>query len=344
MARALVHRLINRVTVRAAEAPLHSRLRQNSGVRARRRWWGRRRQREITGSALEEMDTAVTGTAGTAGAVVAAGTVATAAVHEAASERRHQRAHALGSILRNAASVTIFAIAVAIGLGDLGVNLAPVLASAGVVGIAVGFGAQNLVRDFLAGIFMLLEDQYGVGDVINIGDATGTVEAVSLRTTRLRDVNGVVWHLRNGSLEKVGNESQGWARAVVDVPVPPSLDIPDTRQVMEQSAGAMWRERRWRKLMLEKPEVWGVQDISDSQVVMRVAAKTLPLRQWEVARELRERVKSALDAGPPAPVEAEASRTPQARKTVTGSNGGPSVQVTEGPPGSAPGPCGRTRT
>ena len=338
VARALVHRLINRVTVRAAEAPLHSRLRQNSGVRARRRWWGRRRQREVTGSALAEMDTAVTGTAGTAGAVVPPGTVATAAVHEAASERRHQRAHALGSILRNAASVTIFAIAVAIGLGDLGVNLAPVLASAGVVGIAVGFGAQNLVRDFLAGIFMLLEDQYGVGDVINIGDATGTVEAVSLRTTRLRDVNGVVWHLRNGSLEKVGNESQGWARAVVDVPVPPSLDIPDTRQVMEQSAGTMWRERRWRKLMLEKPEVWGVQDISDSQVVMRVAAKTLPLRQWEVARELRERVKSALDAGPPAPVEAEPSRTPQARKTAAGSNGGPSVQVTEGPPGSAPGP------
>ena len=338
VARALVHRLINRVTIRAAEAPLHSRLRQNSGVRARRRWWGRRRQREVTGAALAEMDTAVTGTAGTDGAVVPPGTVATAAVHEAASERRHQRAHALGSILRNAASVTIFAIAVAIGLGDLGVNLAPVLASAGVVGIAVGFGAQNLVRDFLAGIFMLLEDQYGVGDVINIGDATGTVEAVSLRTTRLRDVNGVVWHLRNGSLEKVGNESQGWARAVVDVPVPPSLDIPDTRQVMEQSAGTMWRERRWRKLMLEKPEVWGVQDISDSQVVMRVAAKTLPLRQWEVARELRERVKSALDAGPPAPVEAEPSRTPQARKTAARSNGGPSVQVTEGPPGSAPGP------
>jgi moderate conductance mechanosensitive channel len=343
VARALVHRLINRVTVRAAEAPLHSRLRQNSGVRTRRRWWGRRRQREVTGSALAEMDTAVTGTAGTAGAVVPPGTVATAAVHEAASERRHQRAHALGSILRNAASVTIFAIAVAIGLGDLGVNLAPVLASAGVVGIAVGFGAQNLVRDFLAGIFMLLEDQYGVGDVINIGDATGTVEAVSLRTTRLRDVNGVVWHLRNGSLEKVGNESQGWARAVVDVPVPPSLDIPDTRQVMEQSAGTMWRERRWRKLMLEKPEVWGVQDISDSQVVMRVAAKTLPLRQWEVARELRERVKSALDAGP-APVEAEPSRTPQARKTAAGSNGGPSVQVTGDPPGSAPGPGNRTGT
>jgi moderate conductance mechanosensitive channel len=291
VARALVHRLINRVTIRAADAPLHSRLRMNSDVPARRRPWRRRRH-----PAGAEPGPGADTTA--PGLLVTSDLAATAVVHEAVSERRHQRAHALGSILRNAASVTIFAIATAIGLGDLGVNLAPVLASAGVVGIAVGFGAQNLVRDFLAGIFMLLEDQYGVGDVINIGDATGTVEAVSLRTTRLRDVNGVVWHLRNGALEKIGNESQGWARAVVDVPVPPDLDIPDTRRVMEQASGAMWRERRWRQLMLEKPEVWGVQDISDSQVVIRVAAKTLPLRQWEVARELRERVKSALDAGP----------------------------------------------
>ncbi len=327
VARALVHRLINRVTIRAADAPLHTRLRQGTGVRVRHRLRGRRRRREraTTETALAEADHAARGTA------ISTGTSAlpdTAAVHEAASERRHQRAHALGSILRNASSVTIFAIATAIGLGDLGVNLAPVLASAGVVGIAVGFGAQNLVRDFLAGIFMLLEDQYGVGDVINIGDATGTVEAVSLRTTRLRDVNGVVWHLRNGALEKVGNESQGWARAVVDVPVPPALDIADTRQLMEQEAGGMWRERRWRKLMLEKPEVWGVQDISitDSQVVMRVAAKTLPLRQWEVARELRERVKSALDAGSPGPLEACPSRARPARKApraAAGRNGAP---------------------
>jgi small conductance mechanosensitive channel len=317
VARTMVHRLINRVTIRAADSPLHTRLRQSTEARGRRRP-GRRRRREraVTETAIAEADTALTGTTSGAGA---SAPTDTAAVHEAASERRHQRAHALGSILRNAASVTIFAIAAAIGLGDLGVNLAPVLASAGVVGIAVGFGAQNLVRDFLAGIFMLLEDQYGVGDVINIGDSTiGTVEAVSLRTTRLRDVNGVVWHLRNGALEKVGNESQGWARAVVDVPVPPGLDIPDTRQVMEQAASSMWRDRRWRKLMLEKPEVWGVQDISisDSQVVMRVAAKTLPLRQWEVARELRERVKSGLDAGPAAALEAGPTRARPARKAA----------------------------
>ena len=294
VARALVHRLINRVTSRAADAPLHSRLhRSGDAAPGRRKRWRRRRSRFTTDSVLAGTNTAADGRS----LLPLAAETATTAVHEAASERRHQRAHALGSILRNAASVAIFAIAVAIGLGDLGVNLAPVLASAGVVGIAVGFGAQNLVRDFLAGIFMLLEDQYGVGDVINIGESTtGTVEAVSLRTTRLRDVNGVVWHLRNGALEKIGNESQGWARAVVDIPVPPELEIGDTRTLMEHAASSMWKDRRWRKLMLEKPEVWGVQDISASQIVMRVVAKTLPLRQWEVGRELRERVLSAIDA------------------------------------------------
>ncbi len=306
VARALVHRLINRVTSRAADAPLHSRLRQNGDAAPGRKRWPRRRSRFTADSVLAGPSPAA------GGPPLAAGT-ATAAVHEAASERRHQRAHALGSILRNAASVTIFAIAVAIGLGDLGVNLAPVLASAGVVGIAVGFGAQNLVRDFLAGIFMLLEDQYGVGDVINIGDSTtGTVEAVSLRTTRLRDVNGVVWHLRNGALEKVGNESQGWARAVVDIPVPPELEIADTRTLMEHAASSMWKDRRWRKLMLEKPEVWGVQDISATQIVMRVVAKTLPLRQWEVGRELRERVLSAIDAA----TEEQAQPGPPAGRTL----------------------------
>jgi small-conductance mechanosensitive channel len=310
VARMLVHRLINRVTVRAADAPLAHRLRPGSATNQRRL---SRLRHPIRSRELEHAHAEFTAEQAAAESaredVVLAGAeaamtgstnpddmeAASEAVTQAVSERRHQRAHALGSILRSAASVTIFTIAVAIGLGDLGVNLAPVLASAGVVGIAVGFGAQNLVRDFLAGIFMLMEDQYGVGDVINIGDATGTVEAVSLRTTRLRDINGVVWHIRNGALEKVGNESQGWARAVVDVPAPPELDLSDTRKVMAQAAAAMWHERRWRKLMLEKPEVWGVQAITDTQVTMRVAAKTLPLRQYEVGRELRERVVSAID-------------------------------------------------
>ena len=211
-------------------------------------------------------------------------------------ERRQQRASALGAILSNAASLTIFGIAAVIILGDMGLNLAPLLASTAVLGVAIGFGAQNLVQDFLAGIFMLLEDQYGVGDVISVGSTTGTVEGVSLRITRLRDVNGIVWHIRNGTIKKAGNESQGWARAVVDFPVPYSRDIPWVRELMTRTAEAMWQEPAWHELILEEPEVWGVQALSSEAVLMRVTARTLPLRQWEVQRELTERLKTALDA------------------------------------------------
>jgi small-conductance mechanosensitive channel len=211
-------------------------------------------------------------------------------------ERRLQRASALGAILSNAASVTIFGIAAVIIIGDMGLNLAPVLASTAVLGVAIGFGAQNLVQDFLAGIFMLLEDQYGVGDVISVGTTTGTVEGVSLRITRMRDVNGVVWHIRNGTIKKAGNESQGWARAVVDFPVPYQHDLPWVRQMMTRTAEAMYQEPTWHEIILEEPEVWGVQSLSSDAVLMRVTARTVPLRQWEVQRELTERLKMALDA------------------------------------------------
>ena len=145
----------------------------------------------------------------------------------------------------NVATMTIFTITLFIILGDLGLNLAPVLASAGVIGIAIGFGAQNLVQDFLAGIFMLLEDQYGVGDMVSIEQVSGTVEAVTLRITRVRDVNGVIWHIRNGTISKSGNESHGWARAVVDFPLPYSLDITEARPLMEEAAVAMWHDDAW---------------------------------------------------------------------------------------------------
>jgi small-conductance mechanosensitive channel len=219
-------------------------------------------------------------------------------------ERRKQRVRALGAILRSASSITIFSIAGFVILGDLGINLAPLLASAGVVGVAIGFGAQNLVRDYLSGVFMLVEDQYGVGDVITVGDATGTVENVTLRITRMRDVNGIVWHIRNGTIEQVGNESQGWARAVLDYPVPYAADLVAIRELLTRTGEEMWREPVWRAVMLEAPEVWGAQEISSSSVTMRIVAKTAPLRQWEVEREMRARVKRSLaDAGimpPPA--------------------------------------------
>ncbi|MGH3159357.1 MAG: mechanosensitive ion channel family protein [Streptosporangiaceae bacterium] len=215
---------------------------------------------------------------------------------ERSGERRSQRSNALRSILGNVASIVIFGIAAITILGDLGVNLAPILASAGVLGVALGFGAQNLVGDFLAGIAILLEDQYGVGDVITVDTTSGTVEAVGLRVTRIRDVNGVVWHIRNGSLQQVGNQSQGWARAVIDFPVPYNQDMSEIREIMAGVATGMWAEPRWHGVILEEPKVWGVQSLSSSEAVWRVVAMTTPPRQYEVERELRERIKVELDA------------------------------------------------
>jgi small conductance mechanosensitive channel len=162
--------------------------------------------------------------------------------------------------------------------------------------VALGFGAQNLVGDFLAGISILLEDQYGVGDVITVGLTTGTVEAVGLRVTRMRDVNGVVWHIRNGSLQQVGNQSQGWARAVIDVPVPYNQDMSEVREIMTQVATDTWQEPEWEGVILEEPKVWGVQSLSSSEAMWRLVAMTTPPRQYEVERALRERIMAALDA------------------------------------------------
>ena len=242
-------------------------------------------------------------------------------MQEDGTERREQRARALGSILRSGVSILVFGIAVLTILGDLGFDLTPLLLSTTVLGVALGFGAQNLVRDYLAGILMLVEDHYGVGDTINVNDATGTVEAMTLLSTRLRDVNGVVWHIRNGTIESVGNESQGWSRAVIDYPVPYEEDLARIRALMERAAGGMFRERGWRKLMLEKPEVWGVQELSSKEVTMRIVAKTTPMRQWEVARELRARVKATLDAAGVAPA-------------------GPDTIVITAPPGGPGSPAG----
>jgi moderate conductance mechanosensitive channel len=210
------------------------------------------------------------------------------------SERRRQRSHALGSILRSITSAAIFSIAGLTILGDLGINLAPLLASAGVAGVAIGFGAQTIVKDFISGIFMLLEDQYGVGDFIDTGQASGLVESVGLRTTRVRDISGVVWHVRNGTIERIGNKSQGWARAVVDVPLGYDQDLARARKIMTDAAAAMWEEPMWRNVILEAPEVWGVQALWSNLQVLRLVAKTTSLSQWEATRELRGRVTAAL--------------------------------------------------
>jgi moderate conductance mechanosensitive channel len=245
---------------------------------------------------------------------------AAVAVHMSGSERRAQRARALGSILRSGISAIIFGVAALTILGILGFNLAPLLASTTVLGVALGFGAQNLVRDYLAGILMLTEDHYGVGDTIKVGTTSGTVEGMSLLTTVIRDVNGVVWHIRNGTIDSVGNESQGWSRAVIDYPVPYGEDLGRIRSLMEQASSGLYRERGWKKLMLEKPEVWGAQELSSKEVTMRIVAKTAPMRQLEVGRELRARVKMTLDAAgvPPAGPDTIVITSPGAQAEVSG--------------------------
>ncbi|MGY1638155.1 mechanosensitive ion channel family protein [Geodermatophilus sp. SYSU D00742] len=210
---------------------------------------------------------------------------------EQLAARRTQRAEAIGSALRSSASIVVLGIAVVLVLGELGINLAPILASAGVVGVALGFGAQNLVKDFIAGIGIILEDQYGVGDVVDLGEASGTVEAVGLRITRLRDVNGVVWYARNGEILRVGNKSQGYAQVVIDMPVAHDTDLEGCRAIMQEVADEMYAEEEWAAALLAAPESLGVEQITSEGVFMRLQVRSTNAEQWRVGRELRMRLK-----------------------------------------------------
>ena len=212
-----------------------------------------------------------------------------------AFNRRAQRADSLGSLLKSITTALIFGVAFVMVLSEVGMDIAPIIASAGVLGLAIGFGAQNLVKDFLSGVMMMIEDQYGVGDVVDLGEATGTVENVALRVTRLRDINGTVWYVRNGEILRVGNQSQNWARTVLDVGVAYSEDLVRVREVLEEVARSMWEDEDYRDIVIEEPTVWGVEDLGPDSVVIRVALKTAPAEQWQVAREMRSRIKARFD-------------------------------------------------
>jgi small conductance mechanosensitive channel len=228
---------------------------------------------------------------------VTGGKVATAHKSQeiAGATRRVQRAQTMGTLLKSIVTGIILAIVVTMMLSEIGVNVAPIIASAGILGLALGFGAQSLVSDFLSGIFMIFEDQYGVGDEVDLGEAVGTVEAVSLRVTRLRDVNGTVWYVRNGEILRVGNMSQNWARTVLDINVAYGEDIARVQRVLADVAHDLWDDDDFKGRVIEEPSVWGVQDITPEAVVIRVALKTAPLEQWAVAREMRQRIKARFD-------------------------------------------------
>ncbi|MGW0229479.1 mechanosensitive ion channel family protein [Actinopolymorpha singaporensis] len=211
-------------------------------------------------------------------------------------ERRVQRAHALGSLFKSISTAVIFGVTFLMVLEQLGYNLAPIIASAGVVGVAIGFGAQNLVKDFISGVFMLLEDQYGVGDVIDMGQATGTVEGIGLRVTRLRDGDGVLWHVRNGEIVRVGNKSQGWSSLVLDVSVAYDEDVAQVEELINDTARALSDEDEWRDRILEAPHVVGIEEVNGAALTLRMIGKTRPNEHFGVQRELRLRLKALFDA------------------------------------------------
>jgi small-conductance mechanosensitive channel len=211
------------------------------------------------------------------------------------SERRAQRARTIGSVLKSITSFVVFGLAFVLILGELGLNLAPIIASAGIVGVALGFGAQNLVKDFLSGIFMVLEDQYGVGDVVDVGEASGSVEAVGLRVTTLRDVNGTVWYVRNGEILRVGNSSQGFAVAVVDLPVAHGTDLSEATEILGRVAEEVTTGEPMSADVLEPPEVLGVERVGPDGLTLRVTVKVRPGRQWAVQRALRAKVMAAFE-------------------------------------------------
>jgi small conductance mechanosensitive channel len=200
------------------------------------------------------------------------------------------------SVLSSLATVAVWAVAAATVLSQFDVNLAPLFAGAGVVGIALGFGAQSVVADFLSGFFMLFEDQYGIGDVVDLGDASGTVEKFSLRTTTIRDVNGVVWHIPNSEIRRVGNKSQLWSRAVLDIDVAYDTDIRRAEGIIQRVADDLWHDSDYTDGgIMEAPQVWGVERLGADGVSIRLVVKTDPADQWTVGRELRLRIKEALD-------------------------------------------------
>lgn len=210
--------------------------------------------------------------------------------------RRAQRARTIGSVLRSTAGIVVGSIAVLLVLDQLGVNIAPFIASAGIVGVAFGFGAQSLVKDFLSGLFMLLEDQYGVGDVVDVGPAQGTVESVGLRVTKIRDTDGTLWYVPNGSMMRVGNKTQGWANAVVEVKVDYFTDLDRVHDVLTGAAATLAQDPEIGAAIEGAARVTTAEDLTFDAVSLKVIQRTAPARQWAVARALRTAVREALEA------------------------------------------------
>lgn len=243
------------------------------------------------------------------------------------TNRRQQRAEAIAALLRSLTTVSVVVITGLLVLSQFDLNLGPLIASAGIIGAAIGFGAQNLIKDYVSGISVILEDQYGVGDIVDLGPAVGTVENVTLRVTQLRDASGVVWYVRNGEILRVANRSKGWTVSIVDVPVAYSENLAHVREVIERVADEMDADPHYDSMLLERPAYAGVESVSGDAMFIRVTAKSAPNQQVSVCRAIRERLKVAFDeAGIKVPVLARASipgATPGAPGSPGPSSAGP---------------------
>lgn len=210
--------------------------------------------------------------------------------------RQVQRTKTLGTMVRSIAGFLIITIGVLMILSTLGLPMGPLLTSAGIGGVAIGFGAQTLIKDFLSGVFLIAEDQYGVGDIVDLGEASGTVEQVGLRVTKVRDANGQIWYVRNGEIIRVGNISQGWSNALVDIPVSYTSDPDQVISIIGAVVAQLAEESPWQDALLETPQVLGVESITGTAMTIRITAKCVANQQWGVQREIRERSKVAMDA------------------------------------------------
>jgi len=212
-----------------------------------------------------------------------------------ASPRAEQRMRTIGGVVASLVRIAVWILATTYVFDVLGFNLGPLLAGASIIGIALGFGAQTLVRDFLSGFFILVEDQYGVGDVVTVTDkVSGTIEEVNLRMTRLRGVDGTVWYVPNGEIRTVGNAAKDWARALVDIVLPYAADSAAALNAIAEEAQAFANDPAWSDVVLESPEVWGVESVAPEGLTVRVVARTQPTKKHVVARALRGRIVERL--------------------------------------------------
>jgi small conductance mechanosensitive channel len=209
--------------------------------------------------------------------------------------RRTSRANSISIVLTSTSIVLIWVVAALIVAGVFGIELGPLIAGAGIAGVALGFGAQSLVKDCIAGLFMLIEDQYGIGDVVDLGEAVGVVEEVSLRTTVLRSLDGTVWHVPNGVVQRVGNRSQLWSVAVIDVDVAYDSDLEQARTLLQQAADEVCETEHFQEQVLEPPQVLGVEALAADGISIRLTVKVTPGAQWELQRAIRQHVKDVFD-------------------------------------------------